>query len=76
MNFFGKEPAGSTVYPPRNDPLISSGLRDLSPVVQRDKKPYFMQELFRETFHQTVQSNQQNPQVSQRVLPEVYPKPN
>jgi len=33
MNFFGKDPAGSTIYTPRNDPLISSGLRDLSPGV-------------------------------------------
>ena len=54
MNFFAKEPAGSTVYPAKKESLISSGLRDLSPAVQREKKPFFMQELFRETFHQTV----------------------
>ena len=43
MNFFGsKDPAGQTLYPEKSNSLINSGMRDLSPPAQRDKKPFFV----------------------------------
>ena len=59
MNFFGKynnQDLRGTMYPESSNKLISSGFRELVPGNGKDSKPFLVHELFRDTFHNTIQN--------------------